>query len=372
MANHVLRVPLIHDQRRRAWPKNADAWPVDAYLSLADVMTRSFRHDAHFTAYFVPNRPYRLSRDAISIDGGVTMVLFIADIDCEQSHLASGGQGDTPASDDWWLGELAKLTALRQAFPGAYIYRTRGGCRVVYRLPAPVVLDSIEAVARWKSTYLSWCAALRLRFGIHADPACHDWQRLYRAPHATRTQGGQPEARETLGSPYQLGRWTCEPTAEEQQLAGTLAKRATTLRRSRPRAAPVTRAGDGILFYAFQARGWIGYTIEVGKWAVACPWEDQHSKGTRFNTSSILYAPGEGETLGWLHCSHAHCQSRDIRDVLHVFSEAELAAAEVACGIPRRAMWQGLRAQQIPPQSWRQLPTMAAQQVAQEVELCQL
>jgi hypothetical protein len=369
MANHVLRVPLIHDQRRRAWPKHADAWPVDAYLSLPDAMTRAFRHDAHFTAYSFPSHPYRLSADAVTIDGGVPMVLFIADVDCEQSHLASGGHGDTPAPDEWWLTELAKVSALRQAFPGAFIYRTRGGYRIVYRLPTPVILDSAEAVARWRSTYLGWCAALRARFGVHADPSCHDWQRLYRVPHATRTPGGQPEAREILGSPYQIAMWTCEPTGEEQQLALTLAKRAVSPRALRaPREHVAVTAGDGVLFYAFQARGWVDKEIDTGKWAVACPWEDQHTKGSRFDTSTILYRPGDGDTLGWLHCKHNHCQNRDSRDVLALFTEAELAAAEKACGLPQRTTWQGLQATTIPAQSWQRLPTMTVT----EVNVCQL
>jgi hypothetical protein len=334
VANQIIRVPIIHDQRRRAWPKHADAWPVDAYLSLADALTRAYRHDAHFTAYSMPHRPYRLSEQAVNLDGGVMMVLFVVDVDCERSHLASGGLGDTPAPDEWWLAELEKLTTLRQTFPGAFIYRTRGGYRIVYRLPTSVILDSAEAVARWRSTYLGWCAALRQRFGIHADPACHDWQRLYRAPHATRTKGGQPEARETLGSPYQIRAWTCQPRVEEEQVARSLAKRATIPRSPRaPRERGAVTAGDGVLFHAFRARGWIDKELAAGKWSVACPWEHQHTKGHRFDTSTILYAPGVGETLGWLHCKHAHCQGRDSRHVLAEFSQAELELAQEAAGI---------------------------------------
>jgi hypothetical protein len=332
---NLLRLPVIHNQKRRAWPLHPDAWPVDAYRSLADILTRSYKHDAHFTAYSVPSRPYRLSRDAVSLEGGVVMVVFVSDIDCEDAHKASGAAGDAPAPDEWWLDELAKLTALRQAFPGAFIYRTRGGYRIVYQLPAPVVLDSPEAVARWKASYLGWMAALRVRFNIYADPACHDWQRLYRAPHATRTPGGQPEARETLGSPYQIGLWTCEPTAEEHAIATTLAKRPTTPKAPRERRRSTVGVGDGVLFHAFESRGWMGHAIEPGKWSVACPWEDLHTKGARFDTSTILYAPGDGETLGWLHCSHGHCQNRDVRDVLGCFSKAELEEASRACGIER-------------------------------------
>jgi hypothetical protein len=45
------------------------------------------------------------------------MVLFIIDVDCGLSHAASGGHGDMPAPDDWWLQELEKLERLLAAFP---------------------------------------------------------------------------------------------------------------------------------------------------------------------------------------------------------------------------------------------------------------
>jgi hypothetical protein len=57
------------------------------------------------------------------------------------------------------------------------------------------------------------------------------------------------------------------------------------------------------------------------------------SKGAPFNTSTILYAPGSGDTLGWLHCSHAHCQARDVREVLKVFSTDEIDRAQQAAGL---------------------------------------
>ena len=42
-----------------------------------------------------------------------------------------------------------------------------------------------------------------------------------------------------------------------------------------------------------------------------------------------MFAPREeeGETLGYLHCSHAHCATRTSLDVLNTFTKEELAAA---------------------------------------------
>jgi hypothetical protein len=167
------------------------------------------------------------------------------------------------------------------------------------------MLQSEADVNTWKADYLAWVAALRLRFNTYADPACHDWQRLYRVPHAvphaTRTAGGRTEARETLGNPYRIGIWSCEPTSEERELAKTLAKRPTSGRRRQAPPRSLVNVGDGVLFQAFQSRGWIGHVLEAGKWSARCPWEDQHTKGETFDTSTVLFAPSAGDTLGWLH-----------------------------------------------------------------------
>jgi hypothetical protein len=329
----MIRLPLLPAQNTFSYPKEAEKAPPIRYFPIDAILTRAWTSDAHTTAYSVPDMPYRLSRDAVQLEGGVAMVLFIADVDCTLSHASSGGHGAAPAPDAWWLAELDKLDALQVAFHGAFIYRTRGGYRIIYLLPSALVIHTPEEVESWRADYLAWIAALRCRFNIYADPSCHDWQRLYRTPQATRTPHGRPEARETIGSPYQIGTWTCEPTNTERELAKTLAKRLKTSRPRQEERQSHGDAGDGALFHAFKNRGWMGRQIEAGKWSVRCPWEDQHTKGTAFNTSTILWGPGSGEVWGWLHCSHAHCQTHDIRDVLKVFTDDELTRAKKAAGI---------------------------------------
>lgn len=99
------------------------------------------------------------------------------------------------------------------------------------------------------------------------------------------------------------------------------------------RDAEMVGCGEGILFYAFQARGWLGDEIDGGKWAVQCPWEASHTKGECFDTSTILFAPGDGDATGWFYCSHMHCQGRGLSDVLALFTPAELDRARAAAGI---------------------------------------
>jgi hypothetical protein len=338
----ALLVPIMFSVAQRSWPRwGALAKPVP-YLPLSVALTRHFPHDAHTAAYSSPHLPRRLSRDALSpesksrLPGGVSMMLAIFDGDCPASHRASGGTGEAAAPDEWWAAERPQLQALLYEHPNLYIYRTKGGLRIIGLLPEPYVLREPVDAAAWSLLYLRWCAYLARRFELQVDPSCKDWQRLYRLPHATRTAGGYAEERDTLGNPHRIGLWHCTPTAEDIHLAQTLHKRrpdnARRPRRSTPPSVGVR--GGGILFHAFDARGWLGHEIERGKWSIICPWEHEHTKGRRFDSSTVLFEAGEGDTYGWPHCSHAHCQHRGLRTFLTIFTPDELDRARVAAGLP--------------------------------------
>ena len=72
-----------------------------------------------------------------------------------------------------------------------------------------------------------------------------------------------------------------------------------------------------LLRLAFAEAGMLGHELGGGKVAVRCPWESQHSTGTRFNGSTLLWPPVNGGNIGGFWCSH-HCGSRDWGDVLDV------------------------------------------------------
>jgi hypothetical protein len=329
-------VPIFPDQRIRGWPQNDGM--VIAYRPLEYALTNRFTTDAHFAAYCVPEiaRRMRLAAlediDALAqVPGGIPMNLAIFDVDCELAHKASGGTSEIPAPDAWWAEERSKLNVLLLWHPDVFVYRTKGGYRIVFWLAEPAILRSQEEAAAWTCRYAQWIAALRTRFQIFADPACKEWTRMFRLPHATREEGGLPEDRETIGDPRSIGVWILEPDAGEIALAKTLVRE----KAARPQRNDAhegekqakTALGAGVLFHAFQARGDLGDAIEGGKWAIACPWEDQHSKGQRYDGGTVLFAPGPGEDLGFPYCAHAHCQHRELKEWLGHFSREELARA---------------------------------------------
>jgi len=194
-------VPVLSQPNLKAWPKHPEGGHVP-YLELREALSRNFATDAHFACYSSPGVERRLDYGSFEsphieqLGGCIPMVAAVFDVDAQESHKALGGQGDVPASDAWWLDELPKLEALQLDHPSPFIYRTRGGYRIVFRLDAPFELrNAQEARERWTPMYLTWIAYLRRQYSIVADPGCKDFGRIFRLPHATRTEGGRPEQR---------------------------------------------------------------------------------------------------------------------------------------------------------------------------------
>lgn len=318
-------VPIVPKQKCVSWPKYAIG-PRVQYVPLSEALTSIYTTDAHTAAYSAPTIPRRLGLDAVKqaqavvdLNGGVDMVLALFDVD----------RHDTGDVETWWVEEKRKLASLLSHHESGFVYRTRGGYRIVYQI-CPILIGTAGDAAKWTRRYLAWCVHMKIRYNIECDLACSEWVRLYRLPHATREDSQLPEQLETIGDHNQVGFW--EPALSEFDWVVADGVKQKKLE-YRPRSVERATAGDGVLFYAFRSRGWIGAEMEPGKWSVTCPWESSHSRGARFNTSTILYAPGPGETLGWLKCSHAHCQGRSIKELLEKFSVYELERAEVAAGV---------------------------------------
>ena len=218
-------IPVVAHARVTAWPPSQQI-NVSAYVPLATVLGSRFPTDAHFAAYSRPDQPARLKNEVLPLleDGqGVPMVLMVFDVDCEEAHREK-----KPAPDSWFEEEKKKIAQLVLAYPGVFVARSKGGYRIVYVLAQPRTVRNDEDRATWALYYRRCCAYLARTFGIVADPKCADWTRLYRAPHATRDEGGAPEDRDTIGDVSNVGAWTYQPTAEaldaDISVASVLAK----------------------------------------------------------------------------------------------------------------------------------------------------
>jgi len=90
---------------------------------------------------------------------------------------------------------------------------------------------------------------------------------------------------------------------------------------------------EGLLGRALEEAGWLGPPLGPDKSAARCPREDDHSTGSRWNGSTIVYAPQRPAGPGWFHCSHSHCTDLTTQSVLAALPPDAVARARTALGI---------------------------------------
>lgn len=188
-------MPVFASKTYRAWPRYDDGGRA-LYQSAASALESRYATDAHVAAYSVPAVPRRLDGGAPGhlVDGaplGVAMAFLIIDLD-------GPGHQAPPA---WREDVAARVDRVLAEHPGGFFYETRGGGRLVWRRASPFVITTEVDARTWKLTYWRTLLYLSRRYGLEGDPACADWTRLYRAPHATREGGSHPEQLPTVGDP---------------------------------------------------------------------------------------------------------------------------------------------------------------------------
>lgn len=249
MVDPLLPYLLLGTRAYCGWPKARAPRRLE-YRPLSWLLDTEHPDDAHTAAYSVPSVPHRLTTEATQrVPGGVPMAVFLWDIDCAQAHRAMGGSAAVAADDAWWRAQAAKVEAVLLRHPGGYCYRTRGGMRLVYRLPEPhVVSDGLSEIA-WKRRYLQSIAYLARAFDLVADPSISDVVRLVRLPMVTR--GGVMQRFERIGDPRRVGPWVYEPTeadtAADLAMVRRLATHAAPWRPALARLAGNVLPADGAL-----------------------------------------------------------------------------------------------------------------------------
>jgi len=326
-------VTVIQEQKIMAWPDEPGAKPRAkdrAYvLPLSKAIARAYSTDAHFAQYISPNGR-RLRSEAVSHGVSARIDVLVLDVDCKEVHGTS-----EPVPAEWRVDLRMKMLALRAAHAGLLYYETKGGARIVYRQPVPVVIASKEDASQWKQDYATTVAYLRRTFGIEADPACADWTRLFRLPHATRKPGGAPEDWPVAGDPCNVEALWFTPSDEDVEEAKTILPRAFEEKIVKS-FTPCNSDGFGVLYYALRNRGHLIRAFKQNTFLIRCPNESSHSSGRTGDSSTVLYLPGPGDTLGYIHCLHAHCQALAAKDWLRMFTDSEINAAREAAGLTGR------------------------------------
>lgn len=325
-------VTVVRGKFARSWPERIDRKtgelkvlrPSDRadVLPLGEALERTYASDAHFAAYASPNG-YRLNCEALAHGVEVSLTCVVFDVD-------GPGHAATPT----WRRDLReRVCALAEVHPRPFYAETRGGARIIYTQAEPTIIRSRDDAEQWSRVYLTACAYLRRRFGIEADTACRDWQRLYRAPHATRDAGGEPENLPAYPNPHDIGPLEIDASWDDVEHV-----RATSKAFRKGRDLVFTGGnGDGLLYWLLRHRGDVGSEAPRGGWVCRCPNRAAHTTGTDGTDATVVYQAASGKELGAIHCLHAHCQGIDSKGWLRFFSDSEIEAARRAAGIGRAA-----------------------------------
>lgn len=300
--------PLVPQQQTPGFPKKSRVLRLGI---LAALLREEYTHDAHFVQYVVPeDMPYRVNGDVFKAHPGVSFAMhyIVFDFDFPEKKTATAD-----ALDLWWAETKPKLQAL-----GTLFWRTKGGARCVFRLPEGTFIGSTDDANLWKKTYLARVVYLEREFGLVADEACCDWNRLQRVPWGRREGEESTVRREVCG---ELGWVLWEPSEADRADAkkrfwrafkdkAPKVPKADMVPLSVPTRERAGSVGNGAWFAYLDSRGAIKADLGAGKWAVVCPNEGAHTSESE--TGTVLYAPEDGGVTGYLHCSHAHCQNVDL------------------------------------------------------------
>ena len=71
-----------------------------------------------------------------------------------------------------------------------------------------------------------------------------------------------------------------------------------------------------IVVESLRSRGLIKSEIEPWKYDITCPWTDEHTD--QVDSGACYWEPDEEHPIGSFKCQHAHCQERNISDLLEV------------------------------------------------------
>lgn len=190
-----LALPVWRDRYARGWPASDEG--VATMTELGDLLTREYATDAHHAAYQSP-QPHRLTIEAAG-RVPVRMALLVVDVDAHDQ-----------ADQAQWRAAMRGVCADLPGEPFGFF--TRGGARLVWRHEASIASPAdAEAWSAWYVRALLQIACAT-RFVV-ADPACRDWTRLYRVPHATR-EGERQAHGWVCGQPERIGTWPGMPVPE--------------------------------------------------------------------------------------------------------------------------------------------------------------
>ena len=217
--------------------------------------------------------------------------------------VAQTAEGKTKAQIPWSQIRLE---------PSWVLETSVGNFQVGYILDEPIT-DA------WKADALS---KEIIRKGLSDPGAGGPSTRLMRLPYASNTKP-QPAFR------CRMRLWKPERRYNLQQFMGAYgislseAKKAKAPLPAKAKTVHVAHDGNAvwkpkpsvnIVVESLRSRGLIKSEIESGKYDITCPWTEEHTD--QVDSGACYWEPDDEHPIGSFKCQHAHCQERNISDLL--------------------------------------------------------
>lgn len=223
----------------------------------------------------------------------------------------------TDVADARDVAERLRRLLYQHGWPLPALICSGSGWHLMYRSPPLPVSDALKGQLR--AIYRGLAAEIDCDL-VKFDTTVRNPGRIMRLPGSLNLKGG--ERRETF----------VELPARWRQISARDIERLACFYAEPPTAAPTAGSnpparldGDGD-YSSLDVVAWFGAhghylrPIEDNKHAVRCPWQADHTTTGSRNDSIIFES--DGSWPGFF-CHHAHCEGRDIRQVLEIWGDAD-------------------------------------------------
>lgn len=196
--------------------------------------------------------------------------------------------------------------------PSWVLETSAGNFQVGYILNEPIT-EAWEADALSKEI---------IRKGLSDPGAGGPSTRLMRLPYASNTKP-QPafRCRMRLWEPER--RYNLQQFMDAYGISLSEAKKAKAPLPGKAKTVHVAHDGNAvwkpkpsvnIVVESLRSRGLIKSEIESGKYDITCPWTEEHTD--QVDSGACYWEPDDEHPIGSFKCQHAHCQERNISDLL--------------------------------------------------------
>lgn len=294
--------------------------------------------EAGLTGYLTLNRPRpdlvasnAMTDDPLRDDDIATITRLPFDLDPVRPTGASSTDAELAAAMRVRVHLVNLLSAAGWPMPA--LGMSGNGAHAVYRVMVKNTAEWRTGVATLyyaiRSRLAEVCAAERVAFDVSVRNPARVW-RIYGTVNAKgEATSDRPHRRAEITLP--AGPWQAVPLRILERTITTWspvvqAEQRQTRQERREAVARIEGRGDYSTLNVvawFAAHGAYGRPLTDRRHAVRCPWTEEHSTAPRQGDSSTVV--WETSAGGWptFHCSHAHCQGRQLADVLALWRDAD-------------------------------------------------